>query len=130
MFIKFILKLTSSVLLLTFLSLIYFILNILDGHSTYRVVTISGYKSEKNPIARFFIKKLGALKGIILVKLLSLSVVFVMLFRYAKYFTKDFNLIFFIADIFYSWVVIHNYKTLFKMIDKQEKLYKKIQNVL
>ena len=130
MFIKFFLKLSSSLLLLTFLSLIYFILNVLDGHSTYRVVSVGSYKSEKNPLARFFIKKLGALKGIIFIKLLSLAVVYVMLFKYAKYFTKDFNLIFFIADAFYTWVVIHNYKNLFKMIDRQERLYKKIQNVL
>ena len=130
MFIKLFIKISSSILFLAFLSLVYFILNILDGHSTYRVVSVGSYKSEKNPIARFFIKKLGALKGIVIIKSFSLAVVYFMLFKYSKNYTKDFNLIFFVADIFYTWVVIHNYKNLYKMINRQEKLYKKIQNVL
>ena len=110
--------------------MIFFILNILDGHSTYRVVSIGSYKNEKNPIARFLIKKLGVLKGIILIKMLSILTVFIMLFKYSKMFTKEFNITMLIADIFYTWVVVHNYKNLYKMIDRQERLYKKIKDVL
>ena len=127
-YIKF--KILPSLLLLSVLSLIFFILNILDGHSTYRVVSLGSYKNEKNPIARYVIKKWGAFKGILIIKSISLIAVFSMLFKYGKVITRDFNIIMFITDIFYTWVVVHNYRNLFRMIDRQEKFLKKYKNVL
>lgn len=123
-------RVVSSVLILTLLSLIYIILNILDGHSTFNVVKLSSYKSEKNPVARFFIKKLGAFWGILTIKLVSLLVVLTMLYSYNRELVKQFNIVLFIADVFYTYVVIHNYKNLNKMIKRRQDFLKKFDNVL
>ena len=119
-----------SLLLLTLLSLIYIVLNILDGHSTFNVVKLSSYKSEKNPIARLFIKKLGALWGIITIKLVSLFVVLIMLYSYNRELARQFNIVMLIADVFYTYVVIHNYRNLNKMIKRRQDFLKNFNDVL
>jgi len=123
-------KALMSLLLLTLLSLIYIVLNILDGHSTFNVVKLSSYKSEKNPIARLFIKKLGALWGIITIKLVSLFVVLIMLYSYNRELARQFNIVMLIADVFYTYVVIHNYRNLNKMIKRRQDFLKNFNDVL
>ena len=123
-------KALTSLSILTLLSFIYIILNILDGHSTFNVIKLSSYKSEKNPVARFFIKKLGALWGIITIKLVSLIVVLIMLYSYNRQLARDFNIVMIIADIFYTYVVIHNYKNLNKMIKRRQDFLKNFNDVL
>lgn len=91
------------------LIIIFIILNILDGHSTLKVISKTSIKSEKNPVARFLFKLVGPLTGIICLKSILIPVIILMMY-YFYYKLLDMIIILIIANFFYLAVVIHNYK--------------------
>ncbi len=99
------------------LSVIFVILNILDGHSTYIVLRPDHFKRERNPIARWIFRKLSVLRGIIIWKSVLLIALLVLIFT--QYLDEPYflNIILIIANLFFTWVVIHNYS-----------VYKKLKN--
>ncbi len=97
-----------SMLFFIVLVAVFTVLNILDGHSTYLVVSKTNANNEKNPIARIIFRILGPLVGIIVLKSILIPIVFLM-FYYFRLNPGQMNLILILANIFYLLVVIHNY---------------------
>ncbi len=96
-------------ILFILLVLVFLILNILDAISTYKVVKRTSYMSEKNPIARFVIKKVGTIKGIMIIK--SMIIVIMPMIIYAYIISKKeiiYVLIF--MNILYFLVVFNNFR--------------------
>jgi hypothetical protein len=102
--------LLHSFLFSQILSVIFVILNILDGHSTYIVLRPNHYAREKNPVAKWVFRKLGILRGIIIWKTLLLSALIYLMFT--QYLTEPYmlNIILLVANVFFLWVVVHNYR--------------------
>ncbi|MEA1971779.1 MAG: DUF5658 family protein [Candidatus Cloacimonadota bacterium] len=97
--------------------MIYFIiLNVLDAHSTFLVVSISDCRSERNPIARYFFKKFGIIRGIIVLKGVILFIIPLMVWVFVTDSYKI-NLTLTIANFLYSLVVLNNYR-IYKKIKK------------
>jgi hypothetical protein len=94
---------------------VFVILNVLDGHSTWLVVQPDHYRREKNPFARFIMKKLGLIPGIITLKLLLLIPLALVTMDYFKDDMKGYILVFSGADLLYSLVVSNNYRIYRKM---------------
>lgn len=107
-------------ILVIILAVIFSFLNILDGHSTYLVVSNSSLKNEKNPIARFIFRKIGLKPGIISIKSLSILVVVFALIFY-KSLISELLISLSIADVLYTLVVINNYKV-YKKVKKRKEL--------
>lgn len=103
----------SNTLFLIMVAL-FVILNILDGHSTYKVVSKTSFKNEKNPIARLIFKLLGPLAGIIILKSILIPIIFLM-FYYFSFRKVEMNIILVLANFFYLSVVIHNYNVVKKL---------------
>lgn len=111
----------SSEILFYILVALFVILNILDAHSTLRVISKSSYRNEKNPIARFLFKIIGPVAGVIVLKIILVPVIFLMFF-YFRFSRFDMNLVLIIANVFYLLVVIHNYKVAIKLVTARQIL--------
>ena len=106
------LKIMNSLVLFVSLLTYFYLLNLLDSHSTFLVVSLSSFRSERNPIARFIFKKFGLVRGIIILKSIILIITPLMIWVYV---TDSFkiNLTLIIANILYSVVVFNNYRNFF-----------------
>ena len=91
-------------------------LNYLDAKTTYFVVSKCGFKSEKNPLARLLIKKFGAKKGILILKLIIIFIIPLIIWCYFES-PKSIIIVLFILNIFYLFVVVQNYKVCEKVIE-------------
>ncbi len=89
--------------------IIFLVLNILDGHSTWKVVKPDHYYREKNPIARWVLRKLGALRGIIVFKSLLLLFLGTVVAIYGRKMIRSLNVVFGVANLVFLGVVINNY---------------------
>lgn len=91
------------------LFIIFLILNVLDAYSTYQVISYGSYRSERNPLARWIIKKNGNLKGILLVK--SAIIIIIPMIIYAYHIShKEIIYVLIGINIVYTLVVINNFK--------------------
>jgi len=95
---------------------IFVLLNVLDAHSTLKVISRTSYKNERNPVARLLFKLLGPLSGVIILKLIIIPVIFLMFYLFT-FGTYDMNIVLVIANVFYLAVVFHNYNVV-RRIDK------------
>jgi hypothetical protein len=91
------------------LLLIFILLNVLDAHGTYLVVSHSSYRSERNPIARFLFRRLGLVPGILVLKSIIAVVIFLII-RYYNLLKTEILIILSIANVAYSIIVTKNYK--------------------
>ncbi|MDD2332160.1 MAG: DUF5658 family protein [Candidatus Cloacimonetes bacterium] len=91
-------------------TLAFILLNALDGHSTYLVLKPSHYEREKNPIARWFFKKLQIPDGIIVFKTLLLFGLILCISYYAAWEPLTINIVLSIANLIFAYVVWHNYR--------------------
>jgi hypothetical protein len=107
--------LNQAALFWSLLSL-FLLLNVLDGHSTYLVMRPNHYRRERNPVARFFFRKLGIPNGIIIFKAVLLAILMPAMGFYAGNDLYTINIVLLIFNVIFALVVIHNYH-----------LYKKIQ---
>jgi uncharacterized membrane protein len=91
-------------------ALLFVLLNILDGHSTYLVLKPNHYNREKNPIARWIFKKFGVLKGILLLKGVLLTALIYLMFTEKLDEPHFLNILLIVMNLFFAWVVVHNYR--------------------
>ncbi|MFA5498102.1 MAG: DUF5658 family protein [Candidatus Cloacimonas sp.] len=104
----------GSLTLFIILVVLYVILNVLDGHSTYLVISKTSHTNERNPIARFIFKKIGPLAGVIVIKSLIVPLVFLM-FYFFSFKSLQMNIILLVANVLYLLTVINNYNVLKKV---------------
>ena len=106
-------------ILFIILLLIFIVLNYLDAKTTYFVTSRVGHKSERNPLGRFLIKKFGVLKGIVILKIFIIVILPMIVWAYTESPIKI-NIIMFILNVFYIFVVINN-KKVCKSLNKDYK---------
>ena len=100
---------------------VFLVLNILDGHSTWKVVKPDHYFREKNPMARWVLRKLGALRGIVVFKFVLLMFLGGILAFYGKKETRSLNVMFGVANLVFLGVVINNYRVHKKINSKRSQ---------
>ncbi|MCB5247373.1 MAG: DUF5658 family protein [Candidatus Cloacimonetes bacterium] len=89
---------------------IFVLLNILDGHSTWKVIRPNHLHRERNPVARWFFRKLGLPRGIVIFKTVLLLILGGAFAIYAKKETRIMNITLGVANLVFLAVVIHNYR--------------------
>jgi hypothetical protein len=109
-FIDSIVPILSTPILTLGITIVFLLLNILDAHSTYLVLKPHHYEREKNPIARWVFRKLKIPRGIVIFKVLLMSVLIVAISYYAAWDPLTINIAMLIADILFLVVVMHNYR--------------------
>lgn len=105
---------------------LFVVLNILDGHSTWKVVKPNHFNRERNPVARWIFCKLGLPRGIVIFKAVLMSVLGGAFAVYAQKETRSLNIILGVANLVFLAVVIHNYRVYKRIIAPQEKLWRTI----
>ncbi len=118
-------RILSQLPLLAVQFLIFVILNVLDGHSTWKVIQPDHFHRERNPVARWCFHKLGLPRGIVIFKaglMLILGSAFAIL---AKKETRVLNVVLAVANVVFIAVVIHNYR-----VYKKVKLQREIRREL
>lgn len=96
--------------LLTALFLIFTLLNILDGHSTWQVIKPNHFHRERNPLARWIFRKLGIPQGIVIFKAILLLILAGAFYVYSRSDVFTLNIVLLVANTVFLLVVIHNYK--------------------
>ncbi|MGC9361741.1 MAG: DUF5658 family protein [Candidatus Syntrophosphaera sp.] len=100
----------TGIPLLVVLFAIFILLNVLDGHSTWKVLRPHHYRRERNPVARWIFRKFGLPRGIVVFKVVLLGILTAAIAVYASYETFLLNIILCVADIVFLIVVLHNYR--------------------
>jgi len=108
-------RLIDNPLLTFYQTVLFMILNVLDGHSTYLVLFPDHYSREKNPIARWFFRKIGIPDGIIIFKTVLLFGLILCICYYAAWDAFTINIILILANLLFILVVIHNYRVYRRM---------------
>jgi hypothetical protein len=103
-------RLFSSIPLFIVLFLVFILLNILDGHSTWKVIKPDNFHRERNPVARWIFRKLGIPRGIVAFKLALLGILGVAMGFYASHDVKMINIVLSVANVVFLIVVVHNYR--------------------
>ncbi len=104
---------------------IFVILNILDGHSTWKVIQPDHFHRERNPIARWAFRKLGLPRGIVIFKALLLLILGGAFSIYAKEEPRTLNVTLGIANLVFLAVVIHNYRV-YKKVKSQRGIHREL----
>ncbi len=99
---------------------VFITLNILDIHSTFLVVINSSTRSERNPIARFLLKKLGVKRGLVTLKLLLLPILALMVWYYPEA-RREIVGVLLISNFLYLLVVGNNYR-IFRRIRRRRRI--------
>ncbi len=102
------------------LLLIFVTLNILDIHSTFLVVMNSSTRSERNPVARFLLKKLGVKRGLVTLKLLLIPILALIVWWYPQA-RREIVGVLLISNTLYLLVVGNNYR-IFRRIQRRRKV--------
>jgi hypothetical protein len=110
-----------------FLAIMFVLLNVLDGHSTFLVVSNAGLRSERNPIARFFFRKMGLKTGIVTLKSLS-SLIIIIAYIFITDVRHELSIVLCFANAFYVLVVINNYRN-YRKIEQNFKRMRKLEEL-
>jgi hypothetical protein len=105
----------------------FVLLNVLDGHSTFLVVSNAGLRSERNPIARFFFRKMGLKTGIVTLKSLS-SLIIIIAYIFITDVRHELSIVLCFANAFYVLVVINNYRN-YRKIEQNFKRMRKLEEL-
>lgn len=108
------------------LFVIFVILNLMDGHSTFLVVRPDNFGREKNPFARFIMKKMGLIPGIITLKSLLILPLTLVALDFIRKDVKSYFLVFSIADLLYGLVVCNNYRIYGNMRKRKKRIISEI----
>ncbi|HRY84802.1 MAG TPA: DUF5658 family protein [Candidatus Cloacimonadota bacterium] len=100
----------SSPKLTLSLGLLFILLNILDGHSTWSVLKPDHYYRERNPIARWIFRKLKLVPGIVIFKAVLLIFLSGCVGFYSAWDAGTINVVLLVANIIFTLVVLHNYR--------------------
>ncbi|MCD4651122.1 MAG: DUF5658 family protein [Candidatus Cloacimonetes bacterium] len=85
------------------------LLNGLDAHSTWLVVSRSSIQAEKNPLARWMFRRFGFLPGILILKGF-VGIVLLLMYFPLKLATREIIMVLSIGCGIYSVVVLNNYR--------------------
>jgi hypothetical protein len=99
-----------SLPLMIALALLFLVLNILDGHSTWQVIRPHHFRRERNPVARWAFRKLGLPHGIFLFKAMVFAIVIPAGGWYAAHDVGTLSVLLIAADLLFGFVVWHNYR--------------------
>ncbi len=119
--------LLGSGTLLTIQALLFLLLNLLDGWTTWLVLKPDRYERERNPIARWAFRKLKAPGGIVLFKTLILSGLGI----FIAYWWREaltINIALLIGNLLFLYVVPHNYKV-YKRYQRREQAKREASRV-
>ncbi|MGB4261619.1 MAG: DUF5658 family protein [Candidatus Cloacimonas acidaminovorans] len=119
MFWKVIAAIFCSPVFTLILCIIFLLLNILDGHSTYLVLKPDKYHREKNPLARWVFQKLKIPAGIIIFKTILMSILILAIAYFSAWEPLTVNIAMLIADLLFLVVVLHNYHLYFRLSRKE-----------
>lgn len=105
------------------LYILFLVLNYYDAQTTIFVCKHFGFKSEKNPFARFMIKKIGLIKGVVSVKSIIIFISPLIIWSFLE---SPVSIILTLSalNLLYFYVVINNYK-ICKKINPKYSLFKK-----
>ena len=118
---QYLLEKMSSERLLIVQCLVFIILNVLDGLSTWLVMKPNHFERERNPIARWIFRKLKMPGGIILFKSLLLGLMGVYFSRWwNEKLTLNTGLL--IGNLLFFYVVLHNFKVYGKFRQQDKSL--------
>lgn len=92
-------------------TMVFLVLNVLDGHSTWLVIRPCHYHRERNPVARWAFRKLGLPHGIAIFKALVFLVLIPAGAWYAAHDARTLNIVLVVANLLFCYVVWHNYRT-------------------
>ena len=92
------------------LGIIFLALNVLDAHSTWCVLRPNHYERERNPIARWILRKLGLVRGIMIFKGCLVLILATSIGFYVAYDPLTINIVLIVAILLFAWVVWHNYR--------------------
>lgn len=125
-----ILKLFVNILMShTFLAIqcvLFLLLNVFDGWTTWLVMKPDHYDRERNPIARLFFKKLKAPASIILFKVFLLSGLGLFIIHWWQE-SLTLNIALLIGNLLYIFVVRHNFKVHKKYVE-HEQFFERLKN--
>lgn len=110
-----------SLPLMIALALLFLVLNVLDGHSTWLVIMPHHFGRERNPVARWAFRKLGVPHGIFLFKALVFAIVIPAGGYYAAYDVGTLSVLLIVADLLFLYVAVHNYRLARRMGRWQKK---------
>lgn len=96
--------------LLIALFVIFTLLNILDGHSTWQVIKPNHFHRERNPLARWIFRKLGIPRGIVIFKVILLLILAGAFYIYSRSDVLTLNIVLLVANTVFLLVVVHNYQ--------------------
>lgn len=116
---KLIMTWLTSHLLLSFQSILFLLLNVLDGWTTWLVMKPDHYDRERNPIARFVFKKLKAPASIILFKVMLLSGLGLFIIHWWRE-SLTLNIALLVGNLLYIYVVRHNFKVHRKYVEHEQ----------
>ena len=89
------------------LFIIFIILNYFDAATTLFICSRLGVQSEKNPIAKFLMKRFGLKKGIILLKSVIILLIPLIIIAYINN-PLSINIVLSILNICYLFIVVNN----------------------
>ena len=87
--------------------IVFIILNYLDATTTLFICIHLGIQSEKNPIAKYLMKKFGLKKGIILLKSVIIFIIPLIIIAYINN-PKAINIVLMLLNICYLLIVVNN----------------------
>ncbi len=99
---------------------VFIALNILDVHSTFLVVSNTSTRSERNPVARFLLRKLGVKRGLVTLKLLLIPILALMVWYYPQA-RKEIVGVLLLSNFLYLLVVANNYR-IHRRIQRRRRL--------
>lgn len=126
MILNLILKILCDHTLLLVQCLLFIILNVFDGHTTWLVMKPDHYDRERNPIARFVFKKLKAPASIIFFKAFLLSGLGLFIIHWWKE-SLTLNIALLIGNLLYIFVVRHNFRVHKKYVE-HEQFFEKLKS--
>jgi len=103
---------------------LFLFLNILDAHSTWLVLKPDFYHRERNPIARWIFRKLHLPRGIIIFKLILLTLLGWFIWHWHRD-SLTINIGVLIGNLLFIIVVLHNYRVAkrFHLQDSREQAF-------
>ena len=128
MLLNFVLHELSNNTLLMLNCLLFLLLNVLDGWTTWLVIKPDHYSRERNPVARWVFRRLKIPAGIVLFKALLLGFLGV----FIAYWWREaltINIALTVGNLLYIYVVQHNLRV-HKKYERQERFYKSVNCIV